>query len=58
VLIHLFGVKVKMAGYVTLAIAILGAITGIIGTIVSVLSLYRQIDRDLAKIRVGVMWEL
>jgi hypothetical protein len=43
-----------VSGIVTLVVAIIGATTGIIGTGLAVLSIYRQIDDDRVKLRVGV----
>ena len=39
---------------VTFVIALIGAVTGVTGTVVSVLNYLRQSDRDRVKIRIGV----
>lgn len=43
---------------ITLTVAIIGAVTGITGIGLSVWSLYRQIDQDRVKLRVGVSWTI
>ena len=42
-----------VADSITLSVAVLGAITGIVGTGLAIWSLYRQIDEDRVKLRVS-----
>jgi hypothetical protein len=47
-----------MTEITTLVIAVLGAVTGVIGTVLSIGSLRREIDRDRVKLKVTVSWGL
>lgn len=47
-----------MQNQITLVVAIIGAITGVVGTGLAIWSLYRQVDQDRVKLRVGAMWGL
>lgn len=42
----------------TLVIATVGAITGMVGTIVGIVALLRQIDRDRVRLRIGARWAI